>query len=289
MGVSTGIGALFSVCLTAALAFAAVSAGESAPVERTKVEDVVALALDADIVVLGEIHDNPDHHRMQAEVVSALRPAALVFEMFPQEIEAELNALRAAGADRAALMEALAWEESGWPDFDYYAQILEAAPEAQIFGAGQPLADVKRAMLEGAAGVFGPDSAIYGLDTALTPEDQAEREAIQAASHCSMLPPDLLPGMVEAQRFRDAGLADATLWARIMTGEGQVVVITGSGHADKVRGMPAMIALADPEATLVSIGMFEDPADAVGGFDAILLAPAPARDDPCAMLEDMSE
>jgi hypothetical protein len=99
-----------------------------------------------------------------------------VFEMIPQERERRVNELRAEGASREAIAEALEWDESGWPDFDFYAPILEAAPEARIFGAGQPIADVRRAMVEGAAGPFGPDAAIYGLDQPLDPEEQALRE-----------------------------------------------------------------------------------------------------------------
>ena len=38
-------------------------------------------SLAGEIVVLGEIHDNPDHHLNQARAVAALDPAALVFEM----------------------------------------------------------------------------------------------------------------------------------------------------------------------------------------------------------------
>ncbi len=253
--------------------------------DRTALEQFISIARDADIVVLGEIHDNPDHHRIQAEIVAALQPGALAFEMIPQDREAELNEMRAAGADRTALAEALEWEASGWPDFDRYADILDAAPDAQIFGAGQPAEDVSRAMTEGAADVFGPDATIYGLDVPLPDDEQARREDLQAEAHCLMLPPGMLPGMVEAQRFRDAGIADATLWARIITGGEQVVVITGSGHADKRRGMPAMVALAEPDARLVSLGQFESPPEDPEAYDAILLAPPPERDDPCAALE----
>ncbi len=276
---------LVAACLgVAAQAFAEPAgspAAATAAASDAALQAFIATARDADIVVLGEIHDNPEHHRVQAEVVAALAPTALVFEMIPQELESELNELRADGADRAALAEALGWADSGWPDFAYYAAIMEAAPDAQIFGAGQPSADVSRAALEGAAGVFGPDAAIYGLDQQLDPAEQAFREAQQATAHCDALPPEVLPGMVEAQRFRDAGLADATLWARTITGGGQVAVITGSGHADKLRGMPAMIALAEPEAKLVALGQFEPGAAPAEDYDAVLLAPAPPRDDPC--------
>jgi hypothetical protein len=76
-------------------------------------------------------------------------------------------------------------------------------------------------MLEGAAGVFGPDADVYGLDQPLEPEEQAAREAEQAARIATCCPPEMLPGMVEAQRFRDAGSAHAAIWARIMTGGGR--------------------------------------------------------------------
>lgn len=258
--------------------------------ESTTPEAFAELATEADIVVLGERHDNPEHHRNQARIVEALRPDALVFEMIPQESEDEVNDLREQGASRAELAAALEWEASGWPDFDYYAEILEAAPQARVFGGGQPLADVRRAMVEGAAGPFGPDAAIYGLDLPLDAEEQAAREAMQAAAHCGALPAEVLPGMVEAQRFRDAGLADAALWARTMTGGGKVVVIAGSGHADKLRGMPAAIAVADPEVRVLSLGQLET-GEAVGAeaFDYTLSAPAPPRGDPCEALRPPSQ
>jgi uncharacterized iron-regulated protein len=258
-------------------------------IDAEGIEAFIERARDYDIVVIGEIHDNPDHHAAQARIVAALQPAAIVFEMIAQEDEAVVNDLREAGATRSEIAEALEWEASGWPDFDFYAAILEAAPEARIFGAGQPLADVRRAMVEGAAGVFGPDARIYGIDQPLAPEEQALREAELAAAHCGALAPEVLPGMVEAQRFRDAGLADAALWARIMTGEGQVVVITGSAHADRQRGMPAMLELAQPETSVLSLGQFEGSVDNPEAFDAVRVAPAPERGDPCAAFPEPAE
>jgi uncharacterized iron-regulated protein len=253
------------------------------------VDTVIAKARHADIVLIGEVHDNPGHHANQAAIVRALQPAALVFEMFPQESEDAINTLRLEGAGHAAIAAELDWRDSGWPDFDFYAAILDAAPKARVFGAGQPMADVNRAMLEGAASVFGPDAATYGLDVPLTPEAQASREQGLADAHCGKLPPEALPGLVEAQRFRDAGLADAALWARTMTADGQVVVIAGSGHVDKRLGVPAALAVAAPDVKVFSIGQLETD-DENDAFDALLLAPAPpARGDPCLKLNPPAE
>lgn len=251
------------------------------------VDEFVDLARESGIVILGEVHDNPAHHDNQARVVSALQPEALVLEMVPQEREALVNELRAEGAEREEIADALKWSESGWPDFDFYAQILEAAPEARIFGGGQPSSDVRRAMVEGAAGPFGPDAAIYGLDQPLEPEEQAHREAMMADAHCDAVPGEVLSGMVEAQRFRDAGLADAALWARTMTGGGQVVVITGNAHADLVRGMPEALRVADPGADVIALGQLEaEPAEEdEAPFDFVIVTEAPEREDPCAVFD----
>ncbi|PZQ51196.1 MAG: hypothetical protein DI556_03215 [Rhodovulum sulfidophilum] len=280
------------ICLragTVTIALLALGGLTASALRASTVPEFVDLARGADIVVLGEVHDNPAHHRNQAEIVAALRPAALVFEMVPQDDEEKVNALRASGASREAIEAALEWEESGWPDFGLYWPILAAAPRAQVFGAQQPSAEVRRAVLEGAAGAFGPDAANYGLDQPLPPAEQRLREAEQRRAHCDALPDEMLAGMVEAQRFRDAGLADAAIWARTMTGGGQVVVITGSGHADKLRGMPALVNYAQPGLRIVTLGQFEDDPDNAGDYDALMLAPSPARADPCAALRERAE
>ena len=77
---------------------------------------------------------------------------------------------------------AKAWADSGWGDFDLYAPIFKAAPQATIYGANLPRAQLKAAVAQGAASSFGAEAARYGLADALPPEDQAAREAEQAAA-----------------------------------------------------------------------------------------------------------
>jgi uncharacterized iron-regulated protein len=259
---------------------AALGAGLRA--EPSAVAEVIAAARDADIVVIGEVHDTPEHHRVQAEIVTALQPGALVFEMIPQASEDAVNRLRAETASPDQIAAALDWEASGWPDFGFYAAILEAAPDARIFGSGQPVDEVRRAAVEGAAAVMGPDAASYGLDVPLPEAEQATREADMLAAHCDAVPIEKLAGLVEAQRFRDATIADAARWARTMAGEGPVVVIAGTGHANRLRGVPAKLAAADPSLRVLAVGQFEvlPGAGEAAAFDAYLLAPPPPRADP---------
>lgn len=233
----------------------------------------------AEIVILGEIHDNPVHHLTQADLVARWKPAAIVFEMLAPS---QANAVGGADRTDAAAMEAaLQWNGTGWPDYALYHPVFAASGTAKLYGAALERSDVRRAVTEGAATVFGADAARFGLENPLSAAEQTAREADQMAAHCNALPPEMLAGMVAAQRLRDAAFARTALTALQDTG-GPVVVITGSGHADTQRGIPAALVIAAPDVTVFSLGQIEgDPGD-TAPFDRWIMTPPTPRDDPCA-------
>jgi uncharacterized iron-regulated protein len=234
----------------------------------------------ADVVILGEVHDNEAHHRNQARAVAAVGPRALVFEMLTEAQAARMPADRS-DADRLA--QALDWDGSGWPDFAMYHPIFLAAPSARVFGGDLPPGAVARSLEEGVAAVFGGGAARYGLAQPLDPEEQVAREAEMQAAHCDALPADALPAMVEAQRLRDAALARAVVRAWRQTG-GPVVLIAGTGHARTDRGVPAVLARAAPGLSVLAVGQIEGPAAPVQPFDLWIVTGALPRGDPCAGL-----
>ena len=138
-----------------------------------------------DVVILGEIHDNLEHHENQAAAVRAILPGALVFETLTPEAAANVGPER---ADAEALASRLGWAESGWPDFALYHPIFTAAPDAAVFGAALPREAVRRAITDGAGAVLGERAAAFGLDEALAPADLAERVREQEEAHCDALP-----------------------------------------------------------------------------------------------------
>ena len=238
-------------------------------------------------MILGEIHDNPAHHRNQATALKAMRPAAVVFEMLDAD-QAKVADARAVSGQ--ALGEALGWDDSGWPDFAMYQPVFDAVGDARIYGMAVPRDRLGAVFSDGAAVVFGGGAARFGLDRALPEPEQAAREAMQAEAHCDALPVEMLPGMVAAQRFRDAAFADTVLTALAETG-GPVAVITGSGHARTDWGMPAALRLAAPDVRVLSLGQLEDdgtPPDAPP-FDLWLVTPPAERPDPCAALRARTE
>ena len=259
------------------VAGAAVAAREIGP------DDLRALP-EADVVILGEVHDNPAHHLNQAVAVEAIKPTAVVFEMLSPEQAETSNAREVTGE---ALGAALGWEEAGWPAFAMYLPVFDAVGDARIYGMAVPRDRVGAAFSDGAAAAFGDGAARFDLDQPLPGAEQAARESMQAEAHCDALPAEMLPGMVAAQRLRDAAFADTVLTALAETG-GPVAVITGSGHARTDWGMPAALRRAAPDVRVLSLGQLEDtgtPPDAPP-FDLWLVTPPADRPDPCAALRD---
>jgi uncharacterized iron-regulated protein len=246
--------------------------------------EIAATALDAlpsaDVVILGEVHDNPAQHQNQARAVAALKPAALVFEMLtPEQAGQATDSNR---RDEQTLFKALGWEGTGWPGFSMYYPIFAAAPEAEIYGMALDRITVRRAVKVGAAAVYTGDAARFELDQPLPEAERMQREQGQMEAHCNALPESLVGGMVEAQRLRDASFAAAILAARKAT-NGLVVVITGNGHARADWGIPAALGRAAPDLNVLSIGQFEvGPWESGVPFDLYVLTEAAEREDPCA-------
>ena len=232
----------------------------------------------ADVFVLGEVHDNPAHHATQADLVARIAPTALVFEMVSPDDAARVTAT----SDPDALAKELRWADKGWPDFAMYHPIFLAAPGARIVGGDTTRDDLMTAMQTSAADVLGIGRIGFNLWISTGPAYAALIED-QREAHCGKLPEDLLPGMVEAQRLRDATLALAAREAADATG-GPVVVITGNGHARTDTGVPALLERLAPELSVWSLGQFEGPAAADAPFDATSVAPPVERGDPCDRL-----
>lgn len=240
---------------------------------------VIASAQPAQIVILGEVHDNPHHHLTQADLLIALRPKAVVWEMLTEEQSARLTSdTLATPEDLGAILN---WDSSGWPEFTPYQPIFEATPQAQHVGAAVPREVARAAMEAGIGPGFSDDAARFGLDQPLPPQEQAVREAAQLSAHCDALPGEILPAMVDIQRLRDATLARVALAALEGTG-GPVAVITGNGHARRDWGVPTYLQVAAPQVRVFSLGQMEA-GRIEGSFDAVLDAPAVERPDPCAV------
>jgi uncharacterized iron-regulated protein len=257
----------------------------------------------ARFVVLGERHDQPDHHQLQARLVRALgssgRKPALAFEMLDVARQPAVDAaLTRAPEDADALALAVDWAGSGWPDWSLYRPVFAAGLEAglPVVAANLPRAQVRELVMRGPETLPAPLRTRLALDTPL-PEDVArEMREEQDRAHCGHLPAERLGPMVQAQRARDAHLADRLLEAD--RGDGGVL-ITGNGHARTDRGVPAHLARRAPERKVLAVGLLEvapesrEPTDYAASyaasalpFDYVWFTPAVPQEDPCAPLRE---
>ena len=265
---------------------------DGAPIDG--VAGLVELARAHDLVVLGELHDNPAHHAFQAELAAALSPPGIALEMLPRAAEAAAVRLREAEAGGAEAPAALR-EEARAEDWAAWAGVLDAAPEAVAIGAGVAREDLRRAMAEGAAAAFGPEAARFGLDAPLPEGQRLAQEAEIFEAHCGALPREMIPGMAEAQRLRDAAFAEALLRAHA-AGPGPALLVTGNGHARRDRGVPLHLAAAEPELRVLAVltverlpgdGDWRDalarwvPEGEAPPFDVLVVTPPHDRGDPC--------
>ena len=234
-------------------------------------------------VVLGETHDNRDHHQLQAQLVQqflAAQPgAAVAFEMLDED---DASALAREPAVRSASeLEARAdWANSGWPDFVMYRPVFDAAFSAHArVVAAHPNAEHVRASMHG---VEEAEARDLHIQTPL-PEAQvqAQHEEIRE-SHCGHANDQMLTAMQRAQVYKDAFMARAIVQTEVPT-----VLIAGRGHARNDRAVPYFLKRAGSADTLsVAFIEVDDRREDPGtydteAFDYVIFTPRASDEDPC--------
>ncbi len=243
--------------------------------------------LPADVLLLGEQHDAPDHQRLQREAVLWLAArgqlAALVLEM--AESGHSTQALPP-GATEAQVQAALQWNDTAWP-WKAYGPVVMAAVAAgvPVLGGNLPRAQMRAAMQEPAWDRHLPPAALERQITALRD------------GHCGLLPESQLAPMARIQIARDASMA-RTAQQALRPGQ-TVLLVAGGGHVLRSLGVPthwpenlrSKVALARvqqaPSAIKTEVSQAAGtgahaPADA----DAVIDTPALPPRDACAELRE---
>jgi uncharacterized iron-regulated protein len=253
----------------------------------------------ARFVLLGEKHDNPDHHRLQAWLLSALiaagRRPAVGFEMFTvADAPAIARQLSIHPTDAAGLADAVNWQQSGWPTWAMYQPIAEAALKAKLPIVATNLApDLARSLGQsGAAALDKAFASRHGLDRPPAPDIQSAMAQEIRQAHCGYASETQVNVMLLVQRARDAQMAENLAAAAHQDG---AVLIAGAGHVRRDYGIPIYLASSTPQAKVVSVAFLEvsrdrlDPAiyAAPSGesklpFDFVWFTPRVDEDDPCA-------
>jgi uncharacterized iron-regulated protein len=171
-------------CAPAAIAVAPRSlVGVRAGEREIGFDDLVARAIEADLVCIGEQHDDAEHHRFQRVLVEALaraserdgRRMALGMEMFGRSHQAALDAFDRGELSVAELPLATDWKRSWGFDYAMYQPLLETARahRVRVIGLNAPR-ELPRAV--GRNGLDALPAAVRGSLPELDLEDAGHRK-----------------------------------------------------------------------------------------------------------------
>lgn len=265
-----------------------------------------ALALSAHgALLLGEMHDNPAHHLLQAAAVAEFAngetkdAAGIVFEQIRDDQQpgldrfADFNRNAARLATAGDLKRFLEWDKSGWPK-DIYDPLFKAviATKLAIYPGDVSRDAIMKTAKEGEGSLPAAEPNRLGLNVPLgTKLDAASLKEIEDA-HCGAMPKSAFGGMAYAQRYRDAHLAEAVL--RASDQHGEAFLIAGGTHVRIDRGVPWYLRLRAPGKKVVSVMFVEvedgntDPSsyvprdpDGKPATDYLVFTPRADRPDPC--------
>ncbi|MBB3195123.1 ChaN family lipoprotein [Roseateles terrae] len=243
---------------------------------------------DVHFVLLGEIHDNPAHHQARAALLQRLlseQPkTVVVMEQMARDRDAALaQSLAQHPGDVDQVLQAGQFDRKAWA-WPLHQPVLAVAVQrgAGVRGGNLERDQVRRIVREGDAAWPADLLALRNRTPWGDAQQQTLAQDIQDG-HCGAMPASMLPGMVNAQRARDAAMAQALLQAR-REGAERVLLIAGNGHVRRDVAVPVYLQAAGVAASdIQSVAYLEPGSDATPAqYDQSARAPAPDRADPCA-------
>jgi uncharacterized iron-regulated protein len=242
----------------------------------------------ADLVLLGEVHDNPVDHAMRGALLRAFaaRRPAVVFEQFTAS-EAPI-APPASGDSLTGWLDRNGFDRRGWR-WPLHEPVVSAAlaTARSIWGSNVSREALTGVVMNGASAAPEPLQQLM----ARAPLDSAAAAALDhelIEGHCNRLPATMIPGMRLAQEVRDAAMTRALLGAGA---DGPVWLIAGNGHVRRDIAVPRILARVAPEKRVLVVGWLEREEDGAAPdaaerqrYDLVVVTPRTARPDPCATL-----
>lgn len=263
--------------LAPALAALLVSSCQTAP---TPDPHVIA---SAQVLLLGETHDNGEGHRLRANdlrdrIQAGWRPV-IAMEQFDRENQPALAAAMRECPDADCVVARAAPGKSNWI-WAFYKPVITLAMEYKLplLAANLSRTDAGKVIKDGIVSALDAGEINrYGLDKPLPSAVLSAQVEEVRSGHCGMLPNEMLQPMALAQIARDVVMAE-TLRPFAQRG---IVLLAGNGHVRRDIGVPFW--LHGQGLVTASVGFVEE-AGVPGEFDRERRIPPIERPDPCQEL-----
>ncbi len=245
-------------------------------------------------LLLGEKHDNPDHHRIQQFIVDSILAnkalSNIAFEMMDIGMQPRLDTIQAQDIDTLdELKQYLSWDEEGW-DWSFYGPLIFAVLQSRIEISAANISN--ETMMQVYAESLADEIAAV-LGEAIVARLNSDIDE----SHCGLLPASQFPAMVRVQQTRDHQMA---LALTSTGGEDISVLIAGNYHVRQDLGVPNYIlalessssrneilteALQEVEFGETDPAVYLESESDLAAFDYIWFTPAISDEDYCASLQ----
>ena len=240
------------------------------PMMPAQLSEKVLALLPADVLLLGEQHDAAEHQQIHAEVIALLAQrgtlAAVALEM--ADAGASTATLQPS-ATEAQTQSALKWNNNAWPWAAYGPAVMAAVRAGvPVLGANLPREQMRPKMLEATLDGQLPGAAL-----------KAQQQLIRTG-HCNLLPESQITPMTRIQIAKDISMAN-TVASAMLPGK-VAVLLSGSGHTDRLLGVPQHLP-ASLKVKAVRLRAGDAAADdKLEAFDAVWATPALPEKDYCA-------
>ncbi|MBK5205051.1 MAG: ChaN family lipoprotein [Polaromonas sp.] len=228
--------------------------------------------LPADVLLIGEQHNAAEHQQLEQQVIALLAARGLLAAVALEMAEAGVStATLQPSSTEMQTRQALKWDNKGWPWAAYGPAVMTAVRAGvPVLGANLPRSQHRDSMNDSQL-----DSQLPG------PTLKIQQQRIRG-SHCDLLPESQLAPMTRIQIAKDITMANMLSQSAL---PGKVVVLlTGSGHADRTLGVPQHLP-ADLKVKAIRLRAGDDSTnEPVDAFDSIWPTPALPEMDYCADL-----
>ncbi|MGY4533244.1 putative iron-regulated protein [Pseudomonas sp. TE3786] len=194
--------------------------------EQLTPEQLVERLAPAARVLVGEQHDNPDHHALELWLLQALEQkraqGSVLMEMLTPDQQAKVDQAR--GHEVTDLPAALAWQKN-W-EWSMYGPIVRHA-----LSQPYPLlaANLDRSEI---MTIYKARPVLQGSASTAKSVQEPLLEQIRE-SHCGLLPEEQLPAMLAVQQQRDRRMAE-----RLLAAPQPALLFAGAFHARRDLGVP---------------------------------------------------
>ncbi|EJL99638.1 putative iron-regulated protein [Pseudomonas sp. GM102] len=226
-------------------------------------------------LIVGEQHDNRDHHQLQLWLLQALgerRPqGSLLLEMLTPDQQVRVDHVKNSSPLPADLPNALAWQP-GW-EWNLYGPIVGFAltQPYPLLAANLDTLEIRT--------VYAKPPTLSG-SRSNAPMVKETLLAQISDSHCGLLPTSQMPAMLAVQQQRDRRMA-----GRLLAAPTPSLLFAGGYHARKDVGVPIhVLDLGKPEAPMVLM-LAEQGAEVTPAMaDYVWYTPATPPQDYCAQM-----